>query len=1036
MTSFRSDMPGRGRGPLLCLVALMLLSPPGHAAEASECDRHLSQYRVSYWQQEDGLPLNSVYALEQDDEGFLWIGTEAGLTRFDGVSFEHVDMARAATPAPEFITSLALDDQGRMLIGTGTAGVFAAFDGRLERLPDIDSGYIQESGIVIGSNGEAWISILDRGLVELAGESPTRIDTSSGLAGSTVTAVAARTEGGFWIGMEDERIQYYHQGTVHDAALPESLAGIYVETLLQSSGGELWIGSREGLFRYHAGEVSRFGPEEGLSDDFIKDIMEDDEGRIWVGTAGAGLGRLCGDAFQMLDASEGLTIGMVQDVMQDREGSIWLATGSSGIVQLSKGAAVPLTAEQGLPAAPVLPIIQAPDGAVWIGTFGGGVVRWASGESTVFGTADGLSDDRVLTLASSSNGGIWVGTRGGLDLIRSGRVVESYSDELPHTTIPSILREGDTLWIGTIDGVARLEAGSLETVSPASGSYGGPVVNFFRDAAGTLWISSDGGGLFRLVDGIPERSALESRLAFDLTDDGRGGLWIATAAGLVHWDGEREVRVTQEDGLPTSQFFSVLTDGDGGLWLSSNLGVTRVVREDLERFVGGEDVPIRYRHFDESDGMPRAETNGGFRPTVMRDLQGRHWYPTSDGVAIFDPTSLAEALPAPPRPVITAVIVDATRVPSVSRVELPPNPGLTEIAYTAPTFRNPEKLEFRYRLVGYDPDWYRAGGDREALYRQLPPGEFEFELQVRESNGPWSGVRSMQLSVDWMYYESPWFWSAIGLVSALLLGLVLTYESRRRARIRERRQQAQKIEAIGMLSSGIAHDFNNILAAISGSTDVLLASLPENSGLRKYADSVSRAAARGAGLTRQLLAFGRQQSAEPQWVDLSAELSSLKNLLRPLLPDTIDMTVDIQESVGECFIDPVHVQQIVLNLVINARDAMQQGGTIHLKLARRSLEDTAGSATHQRGQRFACIVIEDTGTGMDAATRARIFEPFFTTKPAGLGTGLGLSVIHGIVQDAGGYVDVRSRPGAGTAVHVCLPVSRRGSDPSQENDDA
>lgn len=1007
-----------------CLLSLNVWFAPVGLADIPACERELTQFQARAWRVDDGLPLDSVYALAQDRDGFIWIGTEEGLTRFDGVSFDYVDLGGAVAPSPKFITSLALDANARMLIGTGSAGVLAASNGQVEQLSGFGSGYIEENGLVVGPDGSAWVAVPGHGLIELQGRSTTSLGTSSGLAGATVTAMAVRADGGLWIGMEDEGIQFYDQGQVHDPGLPEALAGVYVEALLEASDGALWVGSREGLFRYHEGELIRFGPAEGLSEAFIKDILEDDAGRIWVGTGGAGVGRLCGNEFQMLGEEQGAPIGLVRDMMQDTEGAIWLATGSDGIVQLRRGAALPLTASEGLPDAPILPILQARDGAAWIGTFGGGLVHWLDGEVTTLTRADGLSDDRVLALASAPNGDLWVGTRAGLDRIRAFQVVESFREELPHPTVPSLFHDGEALWIGTIAGVAKFQQGAVHPVFPGDGSYGGPIVQFFRSAAGELWISSDGGGVYRLIEGVPERVGVDVNMAFAFLDDGSGGVWIATTAGLVHWDGERELRLTREQGLPSSQFFSMLPDSDGGLWLSSNVGVTRVVMDDLETMASGGERRIRFRHFDESDGMPKAETNGGFQPAALRDRRGRHWYPTSEGVAIFDPSSLGE-VPVPPLPVITRVVSETITAENAERVDLPANPEFTEVSYTVPTFRNPDRLGFRYRLVGYDSEWYLAGPDRTAIYRKLPPGQFEFEVQARQPNGPWSDSRSMVLVVDRTFYESPWFWLTLVVLAALLLWMVVARETWRRAKIRERRQQAQKLEAIGMLSSGIAHDFNNILAAITGSTDVLLETLPEDSPLRRYADSVRRAATEGEKLTRQLLAFGQKQTSELRWVDLSSELSNLRTLLSPLLPGNIEFRMDVQRDVGQCRIDPVHVQQVILNLVINARDALPDGGRIDVSLVQKAPEYSVDSTAQGRSKGFACIVVEDTGTGMDAETRSRIFEPFFSTKPAGMGTGLGMAVIYGIVKEAGGTIDVRSRPGNGTAVYVYFPVSPR-----------
>ena len=238
----------------------------------------------------------------------------------------------------------------------------------------------------------------------------------------------------------------------------------------------------------------------------------------------------------------------------------------------------------------------------------------------------------------------------------------------------------------------------------------------------------------------------------------------------------------------------------------------------------------------------------------------------------------------------------------------------------------------------------------------------------------------------------------------------------------EQLRQGQKIEAIGRLAGGVAHDFNNILGVISGFGELALEALAPDHPAQSSLDEVLAAAKRAAGLTRQLLAFSRKQVMRPETVDLNPLTRELERMLRPLLGEDIELRLELGEGVGTVVVDPSQIQQVIMNLAINARDAMPQGGTLTIETANTEFaEDYTDTHPPAVPGRFVMLAVSDTGAGMDAETRERCFEPFFTTKPEGEGTGLGLSTVYGIVKQNGGYVWVYSEPGKGTAFKIYLP---------------
>jgi PAS domain S-box-containing protein len=256
----------------------------------------------------------------------------------------------------------------------------------------------------------------------------------------------------------------------------------------------------------------------------------------------------------------------------------------------------------------------------------------------------------------------------------------------------------------------------------------------------------------------------------------------------------------------------------------------------------------------------------------------------------------------------------------------------------------------------------------------------------------------------------------------LMTGFVRDITERRA--LEEQLRQSQKLEAIGRLAGSVAHDFNNILMSIMGSADLLLMHLRDDESARGEAAEIKQSVERGAGLTRQLLAFSRRQTSRPRLVTLDDVVSGMDTMLRRLVAPEIDFEITVPPTPVSVLVDPAQIEQVVLNLVVNARDAMPSGGRLIVRVDDVEL-DRAAAIVHAEGRagRYARLAVSDTGTGIDEQARAKLFEPFFTTKGQGKGTGLGLSIVYGIVKQAGGSITVTSEPGKGATFVIYLPLA-------------
>ncbi len=806
----------------------------------------LGEYGQQAWQSDSGLPQNTVHAIAQTGDGYLWIGTEAGLVRFDGVEF--TVFAAANTPAlpSDWISCLKEDATGSLWIGTTGGlvrerdGVFTAYPthsvlalartraGRLlaltstgalafdrERLEPIAG--TERLGLSEGAStavedaqGRLWLGGLDAIASLDPGSDRTSAPVAIGSLGAT-HALAATSAGELWVAGANG-LAVLRPGRPLERVARGRLPANEVTSLLPMADGGLWIGTGKGLaFCSHGG--IRSVPE--LHGDRVQNLFLDRAGTLWV-AGSAGLARI---AHGNVDLSKRPPVPVgVLSIFEDREGSMWFGTETAGLYVLRDQPFSTVTTDDGLSAGLVRAVFEDHAGTIWIGTSGGGLDRLRDGRATPF--AGRLPSKVILALAEAApDHALWVGTPEGLARIRGSETrVFTTADGLVDDFVRSLYVDRDgSLWIGTRNGLSHYKDGVFRSYSRLDGLASDLVGTMLRTRDGTFWVGTLG-GLSRMQGEGFQTVALEGGPAETATtallEDRSGALWVGTngrglgllrggsivplAAGSLRGGSLSQTSVLQK-GLPPT-IYGMLEDAGGSLWLSSRTGVDRVSIAALHAALETGATPALI-HYGSADGMRISEASGGGHPAAWRAHDGGLWFATLNGAAVVHP-SPGMRNPQPPLPAIEQVLIDDQPVPESGAnrsVRVTPGHGRLSIKYAGLSFVAPQSVLYRYRLEGFDKNWVEAGNRRTAFYTNIPPGAYRFLVRCANRDGVWSVQAAEQrLVVEPYFYQTRWFYAAIVLAVAALGYLVyhwrvLTVAGQYQAVLEERSRIAREI---------------------------------------------------------------------------------------------------------------------------------------------------------------------------------------------------------------------------------------------------
>ena len=1018
-------MAGSGIRPLRFAAACFVVAalPPG-ASFALPPDKPLTQFVLDAWDLEDGLPQISVHAVVRARDGYLWFATEEGVVRYDGAEFRVFDTSNTPEIGHNSIWALLEDRRGTLWIGTYGGGLTTLRDGAFRRitkqegLPSNTVRTLREDRA-----GAIWVGTDGGGLARVEeGPRITTFATPQGLPDDRVNSIAEDSSGVIWVGTDGGGLARLENGTFTAYTSKHGLPNDEVNAVFVDGDGALWTGTDGGLARFAGGVFTRFTKQDGLPEDWVNAILRDSRGTLWVATTG-GLCRMRGARFEALTGHD-LPNDLILTLTEDPDGSLWFGTAGSGLARLKDGPASAWGPPEGLSYDIASTILEDRDGTLWIGTYGGGLNRRRDGRITTFRTKDGLPDDAITALLQDRSGTLWVGTRRGLCRLAGGTFRAVGAGDAASRAPVRALAEGEdgSLWIGTYGaGVLRLRDGRFTIHGRDSGLSHEHVQSLYVDAAGTLWAGTDGGGLNRLEGdrfvpvGQTEGGPVNV-LSFWETPE--GGMWVGTDGGLCRLDGARLACFGRREGL-VDIVYRILEDGLGNLWLSCNKGVVRVPRRDLEDLAAGRRARVVAVAYGRADGMRSVECNGGVQPAGWRTGDGGLWFPTIAGAVRFDAGRAVATRPAPPL-VIERALVDgreAGAAGATGAVELPPGRGDLEFHYAALDLQDPDRVAYRYRLVGFDEGWIAAGARRVAYYTHVPPGRYRFQVEASRPDGAWEAATTdFGFVLRPRFTQTPWFYALWGLAG---LAAVWVIHRLRLRRLEARQAELQAQEARQRQAdfvSGVTHELKTPLTLIRLYGETLQYGAGSEKEQRSYCEIIVRESDRLTRLIERVLDFSRVDRGERRY-DLEA--GDFASVVRETLDvygqylkrQGFQVEVAVEPRLPAARFDPDAVVDALLNVVDNA--AKYSGEAKYVGIRVRS-----------EGNRIVCEV-EDRGQGIPPDDREHLFRKFHRGRNAAGkgGYGLGLFLVKHVMDAHGGRVEVDSEPGGGTRVRLVFPAA-------------
>jgi ligand-binding sensor domain-containing protein/anti-sigma regulatory factor (Ser/Thr protein kinase) len=752
-------------------AAVSLALASGGVAHALDPNHKLTQYLHRIWQTQGGLSQASIYVVTQTHDGYIWVGTQSGVARFNGIEFNSIRALESNSLGEAWVRGLAEDSAGRMWMTTNDSQLVRVTGTHVKIFGESDGLYSKVSCLVRGSGDDMW-ACTATGLVHIQGDKFDTHQSPEQIFNRPISGCRA-SDGKIWIAGGD--LLAYWDGWQFSRVTLKSVTGnLDMRSVLCNADG-IWIGTEKGLVHYNAGAEKLYTARDGLADDVILSLGHGQDGTIWAGTR-SGFSRMRHGTFESYGYREGLSQNTVYWLFEDREGSLWVAT-KNGLNQFVDGAATRYDKSEGLSSDNMGPVFQDRRGILWAGSLDGGLSRF---NGRFFTPLSGFPKGQVTTLIDDSSGDLWAGTSQGAIHLKDGQVKDIYTTAqgLPANRIRSMFRDqGGRLWAGTEKGPAIFEGGRFIPLHFSEKELSGPIAAIgetregsmlFAAARGNIYLSDEDG--VQKLAGPPNVSPLEEINAIYMDRDGI--VWMgAEGNGLGMLRNGKLYRFLIRDGLYDGEIYGFVSDAQDRLWMACAKGFFWVDRKELLKFADGKISKFASVPYRPLDGLRTLQGTPGVQPVGVRRTDGTLWFSATGLLLAFEPNQGVRPGSVPPV-VIEVVTINGKDLDPATVRTLGPGRTNVDFQYTALTYLAPNRVTFRYILEGYDKDWINAGPRREAAYTNLPPGKFRFRVIAC---GAFVNCNETGSALDFeiapVFYQRTWFIPSCVLLAALLVWL-------------------------------------------------------------------------------------------------------------------------------------------------------------------------------------------------------------------------------------------------------------------------